>query len=224
MKLKGISYWHTIKETIKGRIRTVLYDFGEKVVNSFLTLNGSKAKVFGKESLPNEEGYILACTHNGYVDILNLGLAIYPRQIHFMAKKQLFDIKVLGPLITKLNAFPVDRENPGPSVIKIPRQLIKEGKIVGIFPSGTRSSENSELKQGAITIAQLTKAKIIPAAYVGPKNLGEVLKRKKGYLIFGDPFTVPSGKEARDEYSHFLEEELVRLTEELKQKVEERKK
>lgn len=196
----------------------MLYNIGYHVVNVFLKLNGAKAKVFGKENLPQEGGYIVACTHNGYVDILNLGLSIYPRQIHFMAKKQLFEIKVLGSLITKLNAFPVDRDNPGPSVIKIPRQLIKEGKIVGIFPSGTRSSENKDLKQGAVTIAQLTKSKIVPAAYVGPKNIKEVLKRKKGYLIYGEPFTVESGKEAREEATQFLERELNRLTEQLKSK------
>lgn len=198
----------------------MLYDFGAKVVvGPFLWLNGSKAKVYGKENLPKDEGYVLACTHNGYIDILNLGVSIYPRQIHFMAKKQLFDIKILGWLITKLNAFPVDRENPGPSVIKVPRQLIKEGKIVGIFPSGTRTTSNTELKQGAITIAQMTKAKIVPAAYIGPKNIGEVLKRKKGYLIYGEPFTVPSGKEARDEYTKILEEKHIQLTEELKTKM-----
>lgn len=198
----------------------MLYDIGAKIVSSFLWLNGSKAKVYGKENVPQDEGYVLACTHNGYVDILNLGVSIYPRQIHFMAKKQLFDMKGLGWLITKLNAFPVDRDNPGPSVIKIPRQLIKEGKIVGIFPSGTRTTNNTELKQGAITIAQLTKAKIVPAAYIGPKGLGEVFKRQKGYLIYGKPFTVPSGKEAREEYTVLLEKELQRLTEELKKQIE----
>lgn len=197
----------------------MLYDFGYVVVNLFMKLNGAKAKVFGKENLPKEGGYVVACTHNGYVDILNLGISIYPRQIHFMAKKQLFDIKVLGPLIKKLNAFPVDRDNPGPSVIKIPRQLIKEGKIVGIFPSGTRSDESKDLKQGAVTIAQLTKAQIVPAAYVGPRNLKEVLKRKKGYLIYGKPFTVESGKEAREEATKFLEQELNRLTEQIKSKI-----
>lgn len=197
----------------------MLYDIAYYVVNPFMILNGSKAKVYGTENLPQEGGYVLACTHNGYMDIINLGLAIYPRKIHFMAKKQLFDIKVLGPLITKLNAFPVDRDNPGPSVIKIPRQLIKEGKIVGIFPSGTRSDENKELKQGAVTIAQLTKAQIVPAAYVGPKNVKEVFKRKKGYLIFGKPFTIESGKEAREEATQYLEKELYRLKEEIEKKL-----
>lgn len=196
----------------------MLYDFAARVVREFLRLNGSKAKVYGKENLPKKGGFIIACTHNGYADILNLGVSLLPRHIHFMAKKQLFDMKVLGPLVSNLNAFPVDRENPGPSVIKIPRQLIKEGKIVGIFPSGTRSQENAELKQGAITIAQLSKGQIVPAAYVGPRNVGEVMKRQKGYLIFGEPFTVGAGKEARDEATQHLEKELQRLTDELKLK------
>lgn len=197
----------------------MLYDFAARLVGVYLKLNGSKAKVFGKEHLPKQGGYIIACTHNGYVDILNLGVSLLPRHIHFMAKKQLFDMKVLGPLVSNLNAFPVDRENPGPSVIKIPRQLIKEGKIVGIFPSGTRSQENTELKQGAITIAQLSKSQIVPAAYIGPRNVGEVMKRQKGYLIFGEPFTVGAGKEARDEAAQHLEKELQRLSEELYSKV-----
>ena len=197
----------------------MLYDFAARLVREFLRINGSKAKVYGKEHLPKEGGFIIACTHNGYADILNLGASLLPRHIHFMAKKQLFDMKLLGPLVSNLNAFPVDRENPGPSVIKIPRQLIKEGKIVGIFPSGTRSQENAELKQGAITIAQLSKGQIVPAAYVGPRNVGEVMKRQKGYLIFGEPFKVGAGKESRDEAAQHLEMELQRLTEELKLKV-----
>ena len=45
-----------------------------------------------------------------------------------------------------------------------------------------------------------------------------VLKRQKGYLIYGKPFTVDGGKEARDEATHFLEEEFQRLLAELEQK------
>lgn len=195
-----------------------MYKFISNVVKIILGVNGARAKVYGEENVPKEGGFIVACTHNGYIDILNLGISMLPREIHFMAKKQLFDIKGLGWLITKLNAFPVDRDNPGPSVIKIPRQLIKEGKIVGIFPSGTRSSENSELKAGAITIAQLSKAQIVPAAYIGPKDAKGVFKRQKGYLVYGKPFSVESGKDGRDASVQFLEEELLRLTNELKAK------
>lgn len=197
-----------------------MYKLAANVVKVILKLMGSKAHVYGEENLPKEGGFIIACTHTGYVDILNLGVAMYPREIHFMAKKQLFEMKGLGWLVKHLNAFPVDRDNPGPSVIKIPSQLLKEGKIVGIFPSGTRSAEGTDLKQGAITIAQLAKAQIVPAAYVGARNVGDVMKRGKGYLIYGKPFYVTGkGKEGREQFTQHLEHELVALTEELQKRI-----
>ena len=196
-----------------------MYNFSANVVKLFLQVNGSKAKVFGMENVPKEGGFVIACTHNGYVDIFNLGASMLPRPVHFMAKKQLFDMKVIGWLVKHLNAFPVDRENPGPSVIKIPRQLIKEGKVVGIFPSGTRSQENTDLKQGAVTIAQLSKSILVPAAYIGPKNIKGVLKREKAYLIYGEPIEVGAGKEARDEATRLLEERMNMLLTELRAKM-----
>ncbi|WP_155593277.1 lysophospholipid acyltransferase family protein [Lysinibacillus cavernae] len=197
-----------------------MYKLVANVVKVILKLMGSKARVYGEENLPKENGFIIACTHTGYVDILNLGVAMYPREIHFMAKKQLFEMKGLGWLVERLNAFPVDRDNPGPSVIKIPSQLLKEGKIVGIFPSGTRSAEGTDLKQGAITIAQLAKAQIVPAAYVGARNAGDVMKRGKGYLIYGEPFYVTGkGKEGREQFTQHLENELISLTEELQKRI-----
>jgi len=197
-----------------------VYKLVANIVKVILKLMGSKARVYGEENLPKEGGYIIACTHTGYVDILNLGVAMYPQEIHFMAKKQLFEMKGLGWLIEHLNAFPVDRDNPGPSVIKIPSQLLKEGKVVGIFPSGTRNAEGTDLKQGAITIAQLAKAQIVPAAYVGARNIGDVMKRNKGYLIYGEPFYVTGkGKEGREQFTQHLERELVALTEELQNRI-----
>ena len=196
-----------------------MYKIVAAIARTILFVNGAKAKVYGKENVPEDGGFVIACTHNGYVDIFNLAGSIYPREIHFMAKKQLFEIKGLGWLINNLNAFPVDRENPGPSVIKIPKKLLGEGKIVGIFPSGTRTAENTNLKAGAVTIAQLGKAQILPAAYIGPKNMKGIFKREKAYLIYGKPFSIEAGKEAREEAGKYLEEELVRLTEQLKKEI-----
>ena len=192
-----------------------MYKYVAKFVAWLLALF-NKAQVFNRQNVPTEGGYIIACTHTGWVDILNLGVSIYPTPIHFMAKKQLFDIKGLGWFIRKLNAFPVDRDNPGPSVIKVPRELLKEGKVVGIFPSGTRNAEGDSLKQGTIAIAQLTKAPVVPAAYIGPNTPKDVVKRQKGYLIFGEPFYVTAkGKDGREEYTKHLEKTLVELQQEL---------
>lgn len=195
-----------------------MYKLIAAIARGILFFNGARAKEYGKENVPTEGGFVIACTHTGYVDIFNLAASIYPREIHFMGKKELFNSKALGWFLTKLNAFPVDRKNPGPSVIKIPRKLIKEGKIVGIFPSGTRTDESTNLKAGAVTIAQLSNAQIVPAAYIGPSGMKGVFKRQKAYLIFGKPFTVEAGKEAREESVKYLEAELTRLTAELKAK------
>src|SRR5699024_9213076 len=185
----------------------------------FLTIFGGPIKVFGREKLPKNDGYVIACTHTGWVDILWLGISILPLKINYMAKKELFESKGLKWLMEHLNAFPVDRENPGPSSIKTPMRLIKDGKIVGIFPSGTRSSEDVPLKRGAVTIASYAKSPIIPAAYVGPNNFKELFRFKRAKIAFGEPIhlrkDVPK-KEALD----YLMEDLNKAMKELQEGLE----
>lgn len=166
-----------------------MYYFAGYLARTLLSIFGI-IKVYDEDKLPEDEGYIIACTHTGWVDILWLGSAILPKKIHYMAKKELFESKFLKWFLEKLNAFPVDRQNPGPSTIKQPRKLIKEGNIVGIFPSGTRSSEDVPLKRGAVTIASYAKAPIVPAAYVGPNSFKDLFKWQRPKLIFGEPIHV----------------------------------
>lgn len=180
-----------------------------------------RLKVYNKEKLPENGGYVIACTHTGWVDILWLGISILPLKIHYMAKKELFESKPLRWLMEQLHAFPVNRENPGPSAIKIPRRLISEEKIVGIFPSGTRTSEEVPLKRGAVTIAGRSNAPIVPAAYVGPNNFKDLLKFQKPKLVFGDPIYAPEDKpkkEALDIMMEELNDALIVLQDQLNEK------
>lgn len=196
-----------------------MYIFAANVVKLFLNLFG-RIKIFHKENLPKSGGYIIACTHTGWVDILWLGVATLPTPIHYMAKKELFDKAPVRWLMQKLNAFPVDRENPGPSVIKVPRRLLKEDKVVGIFPSGTRTSEEVPLKRGAVTIAGHSKVPIVPAAYVGPNNFSDLIKRVKPRIIYGEPIYLREDmkkKEAMDAMMHQLNDELYNLQERIKE-------
>ena len=197
-----------------------MYNFAANLVKLILNIFGS-IKVYDKDKLPKSGGYIIACTHTGWVDILWLGVALLPKQIHYMAKKELFKTKFLNWLMNVLNAFPVDRDNPGPSTIKIPRKLLKEDKIVGIFPSGTRTTEEAPLKRGAVTIAAYGKSPIIPAAYVGPNNFKDLFKRQKPKLIFGDPIHLPTDqpkREAMDSMMDELNEKLYTLQKQLEAK------
>ncbi|HEY4600024.1 MAG TPA: 1-acyl-sn-glycerol-3-phosphate acyltransferase [Cerasibacillus sp.] len=198
-----------------------MYSFAARFLKIFLSLFG-RIDVYGKEHLPQSGGYVIACTHTGWVDILWLGISVFPTKIHFMAKKELFQTRFTKWLMTELNAFPVNRENPGPSTLKIPRKLLKEGKVVGIFPSGTRTTEDVPLKKGAVTIANLANVPIVPAAYVGPNNFKELLKRKKPVLIFGEPIMIDQQlpkKEKIDRMLHILEKEMTSLQTGFKSKV-----
>lgn len=197
-----------------------MYYFAGYFCKIILSIFG-RLKTYNREKLPEKDGYVIACTHTGWVDILWLGISILPLKIHYMAKIELFKKQPVKWLMEKLNAFPVDRENPGPSAIKIPRRLIGEGEIVGIFPSGTRTSEEVPLKRGAVTIAGRSNAPIIPAAYVGPNNFKDLFKFKKPRLIFGDPIHAPenvSRKEALDIMMVELDEALHQLQAELESK------
>lgn len=177
-----------------------------------------RIEVHNLDKLPKDKGFIIACNHISWVDIVGLGVAILPKQIHFMAKKELFEKKWSNKFISSLNGFPVDRENPGPSSIKTPVKLIKEGKVVGIFPSGTRDGD-APLKRGAVTIANLAKTQIVPAAYVGPTSLKEIFLGKKMRVILGEPMEISvRGKEALLEVTDELSERIKQLENEIKMK------
>ncbi|WP_028389897.1 lysophospholipid acyltransferase family protein [Bacillus cihuensis] len=169
-----------------------------KLVRFLLKLRG-KLIVKNIENLPVESGYVIACTHRGWVDILALGVSILPVEIHFMAKKELFQSKAIGWFLRKINAFPVDRDNPGTSTVKIPIQLLKQGENVGIFPSGTRTSDEVPLKRGAVTIAKLARVPIVPAAYSGPTGFKDLFKRQPITIILGEPIYLDSAKKGKDE-------------------------
>jgi 1-acyl-sn-glycerol-3-phosphate acyltransferase len=197
-----------------------MYTFAANVVKIILNLFGS-IKKYEKENIPKSGGFVIACTHTGWVDILWLGVSVLPMKIHYMAKKELFESGFLKWLMRQLNAFPVDRENPGPSTIKVPRKLLKENKIVGIFPSGTRTSEEVPLKRGAVTIAGNSKVPILPVAYVGPNNFKDLLKRIKPQIIYGTPIYLPVDlpkREAMDVMMEELNKALNDLQEKLKSK------
>lgn len=166
-----------------------MYAFTSRFANVVLKTFG-RTQVINKEKLPKDTGYVVACSHIGWVDVVALGTAMLPKEIHFMAKKELFAKPNLAKFMSSINAFPVDRENPGPSSIKTPVKLLKEKKIVGIFPSGTRTSEDVPLKKGAATIANLARVPIVPAAYSGPTDLKGLLSGKKIHVIFGDPISL----------------------------------
>lgn len=166
-------------------------------------------EVRGKQHIPANQHFIVTCTHRSWLDVVMLAAALYPTQVHYMAKKELFQSTPVKWFLRKLNAFPVNRENPGPSALKTPMKLLKEHKVVGIFPSGTRTDGEVPLKRGAVTIALKADVPILPASYHGPKNIKELFSGKKAIVTFGEPLHLNyTGKELNrsDQFSFSLQQ------------------
>lgn len=163
-----------------------MYKIAVWLVQLFLIFS-LKRTYINAEVLPKNGAYVLAGKHISWLDVLCYGVAVYPRKINFMAKEELFASKATAWLLAKLNAISVNRDNPGPSSLKVPSKLLKDGEVFGIFPSGTRAT-NVAMKLGVTAIARRSKAPIIPAVYIGPERFSWrfLFKRPRALIIFGD--------------------------------------
>lgn len=123
-----------------------------------------RIKINGKENLPpNNQAFIMAANHLSMVDPVVLTF-ITEREIHFMAKVELFKTKLTKWFFESLNAISVDRRNNDITAIKKSLRVLKEGNILGIFPEGTRAKGKDDVnaKQGVILLAHKAKVDIIP--------------------------------------------------------------
>ena len=200
-----------------------MYSIISKILDVILVKMAKSLYVIGKENIPKDSKYVVTCTHESYNEVIMLGMALLPNQIHYMAKKELFSNKWGGKFLSSLNAFPVDRENPGPSTLKRPINLLKEHKTVGIFPTGHRTAmEGAPLKRGAATIAMLGKAPILPAAYVGPKKIHGLITGQ-AMIKIGEPIDtsdIPKDLK-RNEKVEYLTKEIEKRTNVLKKELNE---
>lgn len=148
-----------------------LYNFGRVVCRGFFKL-AFRLRIHGVENIPPEgKGFIMVCNHQSYLDPPLLGICLKHHQLVFMAKAELFEKPILGPLIRRLGAFPVSRGKGDTSAVDRAIQTVEEGHTLALFPEGTRSKTGEPLrpKSGAVVIASQTGGEIVPAAirYVG---------------------------------------------------------
>ena len=179
-----------------------LYAFAKNTIRIYSELAWD-ARAFGRENVPLAGPLLIACNHISLLDPPVMG-SFVPRPVSYMAKKELFEIPVLGPLIRAVGAYPVDREGSATSAIKRSVEVLRGGGCVGIFPEGGRNLEgDKEVRGGVSLLASLGKAPVVPAAIVGTN---EKHKRGKIKVVFGKPIALPSDRKAtRDELAKFTD-------------------
>lgn len=187
------------------------------VVGLIWTING-RIKYMHRDRLPVNDNYILVGPHRSWWDPVWYAIAAYPKHFIFMAKIELFKFPPLAWLIRAAGAFPVDRENVGPSVIKVPVRELKSGdRSLIMFPSGSRHS--AELKSGTILIAKMSGKPIVPAVYQGPVKFSQLFKRNNTTINFGEPIVVDRkdklDKENITKYTQMIQDAFDRLDQEI---------
>lgn len=163
-----------------------------------------RARATGTRNVPRDGPLIIACNHRAYLDPPILG-AYSPREIRYMAKRELFEIPLLGPTIRAVGAYPVDREGSAMAAIKRSLEVLKTGGCIGIFPEGGRNADGSkEARGGVALLASLSGAPVVPAAIVGTDRAKQFAAMK---VAFGAPLRLPEGRKAtREDLEKFTEE------------------
>lgn len=139
-------------------------------------VQGLKFTITGLENLPKTGGAVVAINHTGYLDFTFAGLPahlIRPRRlVRFMAKQEVFDHKVTGPIMRALRHIPVDRAS-GAASFDAAVQNLKAGELVGVYPEATisRSFELKEFKSGAARMAIAADVPIIPHIVWGAQRI-----------------------------------------------------
>lgn len=131
-----------------------------------------KVKYVGQENIPTQGGFILASNHIHALDPLLIAMGMEKRQLHFMAKKELYDNKFVGFVFTIVNGFPISRGASDKVALDYAIRVVKEGYILGIFPEGTRSKDckPATAKSGVALIAKEAHADILPVSVYSSDN------------------------------------------------------
>ncbi len=135
---------------------------------------GLKFQMSGTEHIPRTGPALLAVNHVSYLDFIFGGFAAQPskRLVRFMAKREIFDHSIGGPIMRSLHHIEVDR-GEGLASYQEGLRYLGLGEIVGIFPEATisRSLEVKELKTGATRMAAEAGVPLIPVIVWGTQRM-----------------------------------------------------
>ena len=169
-----------------------------------------RIQIIGADRIPDTGGVMLCSNHKSNWDPLTLGVGI-ERPIRFMAKSELFRIPVVNWVIKGWGAFPVKRGQVSKDAIRQSIRMLQSGKLIGIFPEGSRSrGEVGTAKRGAAVMALRSDAVIVPAAIIGNYKLFRKMK-----VVYGKPIRATDfGPEREAELTDSIMSSIRRLIEE----------
>ncbi len=159
-------------------------------------------RVTGRDHVPTEGPVIVASNHASNWDPLLVGLAC-PREVHFLAKRELFSNPVFAALIRAYNAIPLDRGGMDRGALRAARGVLTRGDALLMFPEGTRSRDGrlGAPMPGVAFLASSAGAAIVPARIVGSNDTRSAFRDRGSLRVaFGAPL-VHEGPASTDAYA-----------------------
>lgn len=145
-------------------------------------------KIIGKENIPKDGSILIVGNHKHIMDQCNIIISTR-RVVHYMAKKEYFDNKMVAWFFKASGCISVDRSKKDESAKESAMQVLKDGGAIGLFPEGTRNRTTELLlpfKFGAVSMAKKTDSYLIPFGISGDYKF-----RSKNLVIkIGEPFKV----------------------------------
>lgn len=136
---------------------------------------GWNVRVTGAEHLPRRGPAVLATNHIGYLDFVFAGYAARQqgRRVRFVAKAEVFDHAVTGPLMRGMRHIRVERGGDTEATLAQVAEALRAGDVVGMFPEGTISRSFVPLagRPGAARMAVENRVPLIPGAIWGSQRI-----------------------------------------------------
>ena len=156
----------------------------------------------GYENLPKSGGYIVASNHASQLDPPAIG-SIFPGEMAFFAKKELFSFPLLRWFLTYAGSIPVDRKGYSAGAVREIIKALRSGKRALFFPEGTRTRTGDFLKpkKGVGMVALASKVPVVPCWIEGSYHAKPF--RSKITVHFLEPFD-PCGIEADEKKEQYL--------------------
>ena len=144
------------------------------VARTLFKVQGLDITMRGERHFPEKGGAVVVINHTGYFDFVYGGIParVHKRFIRYMAKAEVFDHSVAGPIMRELRHIPVDRTAGKDSFDEAVRRL-RAGELVGVFPEATisRSFEIKAFKSGAVRMALEAGVPLLPVTIWGSQRV-----------------------------------------------------
>lgn len=132
-------------------------------------------------NVPEHGPLIIACNHVNFMDAPLVYTHLQPRKLTGFAKAETWQNPAIGLLFDLWGAIPVQRGQADTSAFRSGLEALRQGKILGIAPEGTRSGHGRLQRglPGIVILAQHSEAPILPLVYYGGEKLLDNINRLK---------------------------------------------